>query len=511
MEPVEERLGDRGRGCFRARELAAGRGRGRFRARELAAGVAVAAGVGSATTAGRPAGFARGRDNGRMHARWNQLSPGSSGRRSLLPPHAFVGILAVAIESPRAPESPRSSISGVGMRPSGPTENDAFCQTEREERTGVSIRVTILDDVLEAHPQPDVLVRAPGRANLIGEHTDYNLGYVLPVALELTTYLAGTRRPGVVHLRSLNEPDEVVIDLERPAERVDGWGGYVSAVVRTLIDEGVPVLGVEGVIGSSVPLGAGLSSSAALEIALATALSPDLAPVHKAQLCRRAEHDYVGVKVGIMDQLASAAARADHALLIDCSDNSIEHVPIPRELAVLIVDSGTGRDLQGSAYNERRGDCEEAARALSASSLRDITFDELEDGRDRMGTNAYRRARHVITENERVLATVKALSAGEFDEVGDLFAASHRSYARDFEASLEEIDVLVDIARGTPGVVAARLTGGGFGGCTVNLVQREAAGEAAPAIASAYEDAIRRRARWWVSEPAAGAGPLELP
>ena len=381
---------------------------------------------------------------------------------------------------------------------------------ERHPPAGAWSEVTILEDVLEAHPQPDVLVRAPGRANLIGEHTDYNLGFVLPVALELTTYLAGTRRPREIHLRSLNEPGGVAIDLERPPERVDGWGGYVSAVVRALIDEGVPVQGLDGVIGSSVPPGAGLSSSAALEIALATALSPNLAPVHKAELCRRAEHDYVGVQVGIMDQLASAAARADHALLIDCSDNSIEHVPIPRELAVLIIDSGTGRDLQSSAYNDRRGDCEEAARVLSASSLRDITLDELEDGRDRMSGIAYRRARHVITENERVLATVAALDAVDFDAVGDLFAEAHRSYAQDFEASLTEIDALVDIACRTPGVVAARLTGGGFGGCTVNLVHRTAAGEAARTIASTYEDSIGKNARWWLSEPAAGAGPVDL-
>jgi len=232
--------------------------------------------------------------------------------------------------------------------------------------------------------------------------------------------------------------------------------------------------------------------------------------VQKAELCRRAEHDYVGVQVGIMDQLASAAAREDHALLIDCSDNSIKHVPIPGELSVLIVDSDTRRDLQSSAYNDRRGDCEEAARALSASSLRDVTLHELENGRDRMSTNAHRRAHHVITENERVLATVAALSAADFDAVGDLFAESHRSYAQDFEASLPEIDALVDIARRTPGVVAARLTGGGFGGCTVNLVHRAAAGEAAPEIVTAYEDSIGKSARWWLSEPAAGAGPVDL-
>ncbi|MGI8706892.1 MAG: galactokinase [Actinomycetota bacterium] len=375
---------------------------------------------------------------------------------------------------------------------------------------GASSRVTILEDVLGDNPKPEILVRAPGRANLIGEHTDYNLGYVLPVALELATYLAATRRSGVVHLRSLNEPGEVMIDLESPPERVDGWGRYVSAVVRALIDEGVPVHGLKGVIGSSVPLGAGLSSSAALEIALATALSPDLGAVQKAELCRRAEHDYVGVQVGIMDQLASAAAREDHALLIDCSDNSIKHVPIPGELSVLIVDSDTRRDLQSSAYNDRRGDCEEAARALSASSLRDVTLHELENGRDRMSTNAHRRAHHVITENERVLATVAALSAADFDAVGDLFAESHRSYAQDFEASLPEIDALVDIARRTPGVVAARLTGGGFGGCTVNLVHRAAAGEAAQTISSTYEDSLGKSTRWWLSEPAAGAGPVDL-
>ena len=371
--------------------------------------------------------------------------------------------------------------------------------------------MTTLEEVLAAHPDPEVLVRAPGRANLIGEHTDYNRGYVLPVALELATFLAGTRREDVVRLRSLDEPGEVVIDLERTGGKVGGWGGYVLAVVRALIEEGVPIEGLQGVIGSSVPPRAGLSSSAALEVAIATALAPNLAPARKAEICRRAEHDYVGVRVGIMDQLASAAARAEHALLIDCSDNSIEHVPMPHELIVLVVDSGTQRDLQSSAYNDRRKDCEEAARALGVSSLREIELHDLEAGQARMSTDAFRRARHVVTENDRVLATVRALSAADFDEVGDLFAASHQSYARDFDASLDEIDALVDIARGTPGVIAARLTGGGFGGCTVNLIQREAAWAATDSIVTAYEYVVGRRARWWRSEAAAGAGPVDVP
>jgi galactokinase len=371
-------------------------------------------------------------------------------------------------------------------------------------------RMTIFDEVLDARPEADVVVRAPGRANLIGEHTDYNLGYVLPVALELATYLAAKRRPGVVQLRSLSEPEEVTIDLEHPDAPIEGWGRYVAAVVRVLLDEDLPVEGLEGVIGSSVPTGAGLSSSAALEIALATALTPGLDPVRKAELCRRAEHDYVGVQVGIMDQLASAAATEGHALLIDCSDNSIEHVPIPQDLIVLVVDSGAGRELQTSAYNDRRNDCEEAARALGASSLREVTLARLEEGRGTMSANAYHRARHVITENERVLATVKALESSDFDEVGHLFAASHRSYAQDFEASLPEIDVLVDIARATPGVIASRLTGGGFGGCTVNLVRREAAESAAPAIVATYQDRVGASARSWLSEPAGGASELDI-
>ena len=371
-------------------------------------------------------------------------------------------------------------------------------------------RMTILDEVLDARPGADIVVRAPGRANLIGEHTDYNLGYVLPVALELATYLAAKRTLGFVRLRSLGERAEVTIDLERPDAQIDGWGRYVAAVVRVLLDEGLPVEGLEGVIGSSVPTGAGLSSSAALEIAIASALIPGLDPVRMAELCRRAEHDYVGVQVGIMDQLASAAATEGHALLIDCSDNSIEHIAIPQDLIVLVVNSGTGRELQTSAYNDRRNDCEDAARALHVTSLREVTLERLEEGCGNMSANAYRRARHVITENERVLATVKALESSDFDQVGELFAASHRSYARDFEASLREIDVLVDIARATPGVIASRLTGGGFGGCTVNLVRREAAEEAAPAIVASYEDAVGVSARSWLSEPAGGSAVIDL-
>ena len=202
------------------------------------------------------------RDHGRNHRRPEQYSPDKRGRRPQKPPQGFVGITAPEIEDRGA---------GTNIRLSGLTKR-------------TRVRMTIFDEVLDARPGADVVVRAPGRANLIGEHTDYNLGYVLPVALELATYLAAKRSPGLVSLRSLSEHEEVTIDLEHPAAPIDGWGRYVAAVVRVLLDEDLPVEGLKGVIGSSVPTGAGLSSSSALEIAIASALSPGLDPVRKAEL-----------------------------------------------------------------------------------------------------------------------------------------------------------------------------------------------------------------------------------
>ena len=354
-------------------------------------------------------------------------------------------------------------------------------------------------------PRPEVAFAAPGRANLIGEHTDHNDGFVLPVALELTTVVAGRRAPGRVRLTSLDEPGHVEVDLATGRGPATGWGRYLTAVVRALRDERVAVAGLDGALASSVPLGAGLSSSAALEVAFARAVAAqDIEPVALARICRRAENDYVGVQTGIMDQLASAGAKAGHALLIDCLDETFTPIPIPAELAVLVVDSGVRRELGDSGYNRRRAECQAAAETLGLPSLRHARLADL----GRLDGVLLARARHVVTENARVLEAAQALGAGDLAGLGPLFRASHDSLSGDFDASTPEVDALVDIAASADGVVGARLTGGGWGGCVIALARTPHVAEVALIILQRYEVLTGRTGRYWVSSPADGAGPL---
>jgi galactokinase len=355
------------------------------------------------------------------------------------------------------------------------------------------VRVDLPERLRRVVPDAAQAFRAPGRANLIGEHTDYNDGYVLPVALELATYVAGRRRgDGVVSLRSLDGPD-----LEP----------FANAVARALRDDGVHVAGFEGAVASDVPIGAGLSSSAALEVALAWALAGSpLEPTRLATICQRAENVYLGTPSGIMDQLASAAGRAGHALLIDCRDLTVMPIPFPSTLSVLVVDSAVRRELAQSAYNQRVAECRAAAEALGVSSLRWVTNEQVET----LQGVLRRRARHVVDEIGRVLAAAEALRFGRLDDLGFLFRASHASLREDFEVSTPELDSLVAIAEDTDGVVAARLTGAGFGGCTVNLVRDDAAEAAGRTVVEGYRQETGREARFWLSKPAQSAGPVPL-
>jgi galactokinase len=361
-----------------------------------------------------------------------------------------------------------------------------------------------------AGPGAWLAFRAPGRANLIGEHTDYNDGFVLPVALEPATWVCGRPADGVLRLDSLDRPGTVEVDLATGAGPTEGWGRYVTAVVRALRDADADLRGFAGVLASDLPLGGGLSSSAAMELAVAKAvLASDLPDVELARICLRAEDHYVGMHVGIMDQLASAASRAGHALLIDCRSLALRPVPFPRSLRVVVLDSAVPRELADSEYNARRAQCEQAASALGVAALRDADPEMLERHRQRLDEVVYRRARHVVTENARVLAAAAALEEGRVAELGPLFAAAHRSMAEDYEASLPELDLLVSLAAETGGVRAARLTGAGFGGCTVNLVEVDRAEAAAAEILDRYQAATGRQGRAWVSTPADGAGPAE--
>ncbi len=365
--------------------------------------------------------------------------------------------------------------------------------------------------LVDAATHTDVLVRAPGRANLIGEHTDADEGYVLPVALDLATVVSGRRAADRLVLRSLDLPADgvVEVDLRTGQGPTVGWGRYVTAVVGVLRDSGLALHGVDGVVASDVPLGAGLSSSAALEVAIALALLVEpIAPARLARLCQRAENAGVGVQSGIMDQFASAGAQAGSALFLDCRSLHTEQVPVPADLLVLVVDSAVSRSLTSSAYNERRQQCALAARGLGVRVLRDATLELLDDRWGSLDDVIRRRARHVVTENARVLTAVRALRDDDRATLRATFAASQDSLAHDFEVSVPELDLLVQLAGDTAGVVASRMTGAGFGGCTVSLVERNHAEAARDALVAAYVWATGLAARSWLCTPSAGASVL---
>ncbi len=348
-----------------------------------------------------------------------------------------------------------------------------------------------------AAPERIRVVHAPGRVNLIGEHTDYNEGFVFPAAIDLGISIAlvptDDRRVEVT-LAESGERDG--FHLDAIGDRRGRWIDYVAGTAWALAEVEVATRGFRGLLVSDLPSGAGLSSSAAIELASAWALSsgdrPDLDTMRLAQVAQRAENAYVGVDSGLMDQFAVAFGEADHALLLDC--RSLEHraVRLPAGTSLIICHSGSPRRLAASEYNTRRAECERAVAALraiddSVMALRDVTPKLLESGRDRLDDTAYRRARHVVTENGRVMAVIAALEAGDVAAVGAAMDASHVSLRDDFEVSSPALDALVGVARSVPGVIGARLTGAGFGGCTVNLVRDEAVGALRDAVLAQYE------------------------
>ncbi|MES1247305.1 MAG: galactokinase [Actinomycetota bacterium] len=323
-------------------------------------------------------------------------------------------------------------------------------------------------------PSSTAVVHAPGRVNLIGEHTDYNDGFVLPAAIDrYTTVEAERRADRLLHVESLGETDDVSLDA---LERTGTWRDYVRGVARELAS----ALGASLTIESDVPQGVGLSSSAALEVAVGRALDASLAGEDLAVLCRRAENEFVGVPTGIMDQFASALGRAGHALLLDCRDLSHRHVSIPDGLAIVVCDSRLERRLASSGYADRRRACEAAAALLGVPALRDATPEQVET----LPHDLRPRARHVVTENARTPACAEALEAGDLAAVGALMLESHASLRDDFEVVPPEIDAIATAVRAVGGCRGARMTGGGFGGCVVALVERDAV-EAARSAAEA--------------------------
>jgi galactokinase len=341
---------------------------------------------------------------------------------------------------------------------------------------------------------PTFLVRAPGRVNLIGEHTDYNDGFVLPMAIDRAVWIAlRPRDDRRVVLHSLNFEDATTLHLDNLRHEDGGWREYVKGVAYILGEEGYAPRGWEGVLAGDVPIGAGLSSSAAVEMATARAfavvgsLAWDAARM--ARVGQRAENEWVGINCGIMDQMISAAGRRDHALLIDCRTLETQAAPLPPGTAVAILDTATRRGLVDSAYNERRAQCEAAARFFGAPALRDVTLATFEARADELDPVTRRRARHVITENERTLAAAEAMRRGDAGEMGRLMNASHASMRDDFEISRAEMDVMVDLAQAQPACFGARMTGGGFGGAAVALVRAGEAEAFAEAVAADYRAA----------------------
>ncbi|HEX7005203.1 MAG TPA: galactokinase [Trueperaceae bacterium] len=354
------------------------------------------------------------------------------------------------------------------------------------------------------------VVRAPGRVNLIGEHTDYNEGFVLPMAIDREVRMAvRPRTDGRVVVRALDVGEEAEFEVDAPTKG-RGWSEYLKGVAWSLAWAGIELRGFEAAFSGNVPRGSGLSSSAALELAVARAFhvssSFEWEPERIARICQRAENEWLGVRSGIMDQLASAAGQEGHALLIDCRSLAVDPVPLPSGSAVLVLDTSTRRALVGSDYNERREQCEEAARRLSVASLRELTRERLEAQAHLLTPLLLRRVRHVVAENDRTLAAAAAMRAGDASRLGELMNESHISLRDDFEVSSKALDAMVSCARSQPGCLGARLTGAGFAGCAVALVTAEAASAVAAAVGDCYRTASGREPQIYLCRAAAGAG-----
>jgi galactokinase len=366
---------------------------------------------------------------------------------------------------------------------------------------------------------PTLFVQAPGRVNLIGEHTDYNGGLVLPCAIDYRTAIAARpradRKVRVVAADYADAVDEY--DLDTPIARLEQpmWANYVRGVVDQFVKRGLPVQGMDLAIAGDVPQGAGLSSSASLSVAVGRLFATlpgfdKLSPIDIALIAQASENDFVGTKCGNMDQISSACGVEGHALMIDCRSLEVKPVPVPDNASIMIFNSNVTRGLVDSAYNVRREQCEAAARHFGLSLLRDLDLATLTARAGELNPVVLRRARHVVTEDERVLAAADALSAGDLERLGKLMAESHASMRDDFEITVPAIDNLVEIVKnviGTRGGV--RMTGGGFGGCVVAVVPHDLVDAARAAVEREYRSPDGKPATIYVCKPAAGAGTVK--
>jgi galactokinase len=363
------------------------------------------------------------------------------------------------------------------------------------------------------------LFRAPGRVNLIGEHTDYNEGFVMPAAIDFATWAAvASRSDSSFNLRSDAFDERVSFNLAGGQHRRHDWSDYAVGVIEQIKQSGQRLSGADILIHGEVPMGAGLSSSAAIEVVVGLALlTSSREPVDRTQLallCQRAENEFVGMRCGIMDQFVSCNGKRDHALMLDCRSLAFELLPLPPTTRMVICNSMVKHQHAAGEYNERRAACEEGVRILRRDrpgihSLRDVSSEDLERSKDKLSDVVYRRCRHVVTENARVQRSANTLRESDLKGLGEQMAQSHLSLRDDYEVSCRELDILVDIAGRQPGVHGARMTGGGFGGCTINLVSTEHAAKFRKNVATAYEQATGLVPEIYISTAADGASRVE--
>jgi len=368
-------------------------------------------------------------------------------------------------------------------------------------------------------PRETRLFRAPGRVNLIGEHTDYNQGFVMPAAIDFSCWVGLTpREERKLRVRSENTSQSAEAELGGAEPKPCGeWSDYPIGVAVMLERSGFALPGADLLIQSEVPLGAGLSSSAAIEVSVGYALTRlagrEIGLKELALICQRAENEFVGARCGIMDQFTACFGRAGQAILLDCRSLEYRALPLPPSIDLVVCNTMVKHRLASGEYNLRRAECEQAVRILSTvvprvASLRDVTVEVLKTHQNLLGGTVYRRARHVVTENERVLAAADALERADIAPLRALMAESHRSLREDYEVSCRELDTMVEIAGALSGVYGARMTGGGFGGCTINLVDRAHTAAFRRAVIERYEAATGLRPEVYVCQPSDGVGEL---
>lgn len=367
--------------------------------------------------------------------------------------------------------------------------------------------------------KPDTVVEAPGRVNLIGEHTDYNDGFVLPCAIDYQTVISCHKRSDnlirVIAVDYNNEQDQFLLDSEIEKHPNYQWANYVRGVIKHIIKYTKNISGVDFAISGNVPQGAGLSSSASLEVAIGKMFQVLFGlPLDGKQIAligQEAENQFVGCNCGIMDQLISSLGQAQHALLIDCRSLEVSPVSIPEDLAVVIINSNIKRGLVDSEYNTRRKQCEAAAKALGVKALRDASLVDLSQIQAMLDPIVYKRAHHVITENERTLKAAHALANEDYPLLSKLMAESHNSMRDDFQITVPAIDYLVNIVQGVIGNQGGvRMTGGGFGGCVVALVPKDKVGDVKDAVSQNYHKKFAIKEDFYICQPSEGAHKLCL-